>query len=331
MNSIILTIASINNGHIMFDEGPTGWDLITGNVSGSEFIGGLLDAVWRAMYHGLYKLTRIVFGNIQNVLNDGILRSRNILNSTPQEWNEIAFAFIKGVAENAAIPVAGCIITFIFCWQLISMVQESNQMHNIKPETIVLLLMKLAICLLVCANSFKIVCGLFDLGHWATDKITFVEIGGDEINFNLVLEEDPEECSFGEVMAMLVNLIMTVIAEGVVYILNVVMIIKVSMWYLEILIYASAAPIPFSTFINKEWGQVGMNYLRKMLAMSFEGFFMIVAFGIYEAMVINIIGSTGNAPDKYMMSIVTTCGCGCGLIIILNKTGSIAASIFNAH
>ncbi len=301
---------------------------------GSEFIDNLLQSVWKSMYQGLYNVTGAVFSKIQDVLSEGILRSRNILNSTPQEWNETAFSFIKGVAENAAIPIAGCIITFIFCWQLISMVQESNQMHNIKPETIVLLLMKLVICLLVCANSFKIVCGLFDLGHWATEHIKFVEINnpdGSGIDFSTILDATLDEYDFGDVMTMLVNLIMTVIAQVIVYVLNVVMIIKVSMWYLELLIYASAAPIPFSTFINKEWGQVGMNYLRKILAMSFEGFFMIVAFGIYEAMVINIIVSNGNAPDKYMMSIVTTCGCGFGLIMILNKTGSIASSIFNAH
>ena len=287
------------------------------------------------MYQGLYNVTGAVFSKIQDVLSEGILRSRNILNSTPQEWNETAFSFIKGVAENAAIPIAGCIITFIFCWQLISMVQESNQMHNIKPETIVLLMIKLTICLLVCAKSFEIICGLFDLGHWATEHIKFVEInnpdGNGIIDFNKILDSELSEYGFGDVMTMLVNLIMTVIAQVIVYVLNVVMIIKVSMWYLELLIYASAAPIPFSTFINKEWGQVGMNYLRKILAMSFEGFFMIVAFGIYEAMVINIIVSNGNAPDKYMMSIVTTCGCGFGLIMILNKTGSIASSIFNAH
>lgn len=302
---------------------------------GSEFIDNLLQSVWKSMYQGLYNVTGAVFSKIQDVLSEGILRSRNILNSTPQEWNETAFAFIKGVAENAAIPIAGCIITFIFCWQLISMVQESNQMHNIKPETIVLLMIKLTICLLVCAKSFEIICGLFDLGHWATEHIKFVEInnpdGNGIIDFNKILDSELSEYGFGDVMTMLVNLIMTVIAQVIVYVLNVVMIIKVSMWYLELLIYASAAPIPFSTFINKEWGQVGMNYLRKILAMSFEGFFMIVAFGIYEAMVINIIVSNGNAPDKYMMSIVTTCGCGFGLIMILNKTGSIASSIFNAH
>ena len=302
---------------------------------GSEFIDNLLQSVWKSMYQGLYNVTGAVFSKIQDVLSEGILRSRNILNSTPQEWNETAFSFIKGVAENAAIPIAGCIITFIFCWQLISMVQESNQMHNIKPETIVLLMIKLTICLLVCAKSFEIICGLFDLGHWATEHIKFVEInnpdGNGIIDFNKILDSELSEYGFGDVMTMLVNLIMTVIAQVIVYVLNVVMIIKVSMWYLELLIYASAAPIPFSTFINKEWGQVGMNYLRKILAMSFEGFFMIVAFGIYEAMVINIIVSNCNAPDKYMMSIETTCGCGFGLIMILNKTGSIASSIFNAH
>ena len=302
---------------------------------GSEFIDNLLQSVWKSMYQGLYNVTGAVFSKIQDVLSEGILRSRNILNSTPQEWNETAFSFIKGVAENAAIPIAGCIITFIFCWQLISMVQESNQMHNIKPETIVLLMIKLTICLLVCAKSFEIICGLFDLGHWATEHIKFVEInnpdGNGIIDFNKILDSELSEYGFGDVMTMLVNLIMTVIAQVIVYVLNVVMIINVSMWYLDLLIYASAAPIPFSTFINKEWGQVGMNYLRKILAMSFEGFFMIVAFGIYEAMVINIIVSNGNAPDKYMMSIVTTCGCGFGLIMILNKTGSIASSIFNAH
>lgn len=299
---------------------------------GSEFIDNLLQSIWKAMYQGLYWCTNNVFSKIQSVLDSGILRSRNILDQTPDEWNATAFVFIKGVAENAAIPIAGCIITFVFCWQLISMVQESNQMHNIKPETMLILLLKLGICLFVCAKSFDIVCGLFDLGHWAVEHIPFMETGssGNIIEFGSLVSKELDEYHFGNVMEMLVNLICTVIAELLVYILNVVMIIRVSIWYLELLIYASAAPIPFATFMNKEWGQVGMNYLRKMLAMSFEGFFMIVAFGLYEALVINILGGSGG-DDKYMMSIVTTCGCGVGLLLILNKTGNIAASLFNAH
>lgn len=299
---------------------------------GSEFADNLIQSIWKAMYHGLYWCTEKVFSKIQTVLDTGILNSRNILNQTPDEWNATAFGFIKGVAENAAIPIAGCIITFVFCWQLISMVQESNQMHNIKPETMLILLLKLGICLYICAKSFDIVCGLFDLGHWASDHIPLMDTGSSgEINFSTVMSgEELTEYQFGNVMEMLVNLIMTVIAELLIYVLNVAMFIRVSIWYLELLIYASAAPVPFATFTNKEWGQVGMNYLRKMLAMSFEGFFMIVAFGLYEALVINILGGS-SGEDKYMMSIVTTCGCGFGLLMILNKAGSISASIFNAH
>lgn len=294
----------------------------------SEFIDNLVQSIYSSMYQGLYSLTEKIFSKIQNVLDDGILRSRSILDQTPKEWNGTAFAFIQGVAENAIIPIAGSIIAFIFCWQLVSMVQESNQMHNIKPETMLLLLLKLAICLFVCAKSFDIVCGLFDLGHWAASHIPFVETGSTGNLSNLVSDK-LDEYTFGDVMGMLVNLIMTLLAEVLIYVLNIVMITRVSIWYLELLLYASAAPIPFATFMNKEWGQVGTNYLRKMLAMSFEGFFMIAAFGLYEALVINVLSSTGG--DEYMMSIVTTCGCGIGLVILLNKVGSISSSVFNAH
>lgn len=294
----------------------------------SEFIDNLVQSIYSSMYQGLYSLTEKIFSKMQNVLDDGILRSRSILDQTPKEWNGTAFAFIQGVAENAIIPIAGSIIAFIFCWQLVSMVQESNQMHNIKPETMLLLLLKLAICLFVCAKSFDIVCGLFDLGHWAASHIPFVETGSTGNLSNLVAAE-LNEYTFGDVMGMLVNLIMTLLAEVLVYVLNIVMITRVSIWYLELLLYASAASIPFATFMNKEWGQVGTNYLRKMLAMSFEGFFMIAAFGLYEALVINVLSSTGR--DEYMMSIVTTCGCGIGLVILLNKVGSISSSVFNAH
>lgn len=299
---------------------------------GSEFIINLLQAVYKSMYEGFYFCTEKLFGKIQTVLDSGIVRSRNIISDTPEQWNETAFSFIQSVAENAAIPIAGCIITFVFCWQLISMIQESNQMHNIKPETMLILMLKLGLCLLVCAKSFDIVCGLFDLGHWAAEHIPFLNTGSSgTINFNDIIDEEPDEYSFTLVVQMLINMLLTLIAEGIVYVLNVVMLIKVTIWYVEMLVYASAAPIPFATFMNKEWGQVGMNYLRKMLSMSFKGFFMIVAFGLYEALVISVIGSGSTAPDAYLMSIVTTCGCGVGLVLMLSKTDAISASIFNAH
>lgn len=298
---------------------------------GSEFIDNLLQKVWKSLYQGLYWCSEKLFNNMQSVMDTGISNSRDVITQNPQQWNSVAFAFIKGAAENAAIPIAGCIITFIFAWQVISMVQESNQMHNIKPEVMLILMLKLGICLLVCSKSFDIVNGLFDLGNWASRHIPAFGLGeSGSISFQDVLSAELDEYSFTVVMQMLVNLFLTLIALGLIYALSVAIYIRVNMWYLELLVYASAAPIPFATFINKEWGQVGTNYLRKILAMAFEGFFMLVAFGLYNAFVYKVINNS-HAPDQYLMSMITTCGCGIGLIMILNKAGNISSSIFNAH
>lgn len=297
----------------------------------SEFIDNLLQKIFKSLYQGLYWCAEKLFNNIQNVMDTGIANSRDVIMQSPQQWNGDAVSFVRSIAQNAVIPIAGCIITFVFCWQIISMVQESNQMHNIKPETMMLLMMKLGICLFICSKSFEIVNGLFSLGKWASEHIPFFSLGSTgTFSFQDVLDKNLDDYDFGVVMQMLVNLLLTLIALGLIYALSIAIYIRTNIWYLELLIYASAAPIPFSTFINKEWGQVGTNYLRKILAMTFEGFFMLIAFGLYNVLVSKVINSS-HAPDQYLMSMVTTCGCGIGLFMILNKAGNISASIFNAH
>lgn len=297
----------------------------------SEFIDNLLLKVFKSLYQGLYWCTEKIFNNIQNVMDMGISNSRDVITQAPQQWNGDAFSFVRTIAHNAAIPIAGCIITFVFCWQVVSMVQESNQLHNIKPETMLLLMIKLILCLVVCSKSFEIVNGMFTLGKWASEKIPFFNLGNSSsLAFQDVLTENPDEYNFGIVMQMLVNLLLTFISLGLIYALSIAIYIRTNIWYLELLIYASAAPMPFSTFMNKEWGQVGTNYLRKILSMAFEGFFMLVAFGLYNAFVSKVMNNS-HAPDQYLMSMVSTCGCGIGLFMILNKAGSISASVFNAH
>lgn len=79
-----------------------------------------------------------------------------------------AYSFIKITVSNAVIPIAACFLTFIFALQMINMVKESNQLHNVKPQNMILVLITLAICLTICARSFEIVNGLFEISKWAT-------------------------------------------------------------------------------------------------------------------------------------------------------------------
>lgn len=101
--------------------------------------------------------------------------------------------------------------------------------------------------------------------------------------------------------------------------------IRVMFWFIEFLLYASVAPIPYSTWVNKEWGQIGMNYTRKMLAVSFEGFFILLLFTIYGGVMSGI-----NMGD-FTQSMVMIIGSGFALAIMMFKTNNISASIFNAH
>lgn len=328
----IKNIEFINTQTIYLDLPPGNNPNATPNIdlTGSEFIDNLMQKIWMSIYQGLWDGISSLFGWMQDVQSTYIVKSKNLITLSPQQWNSVAFDFIKGVTQDAVIPIAGCIITFVFAWQIISMVQESNQMHNIKPETMLILMLKLGICLLVCAKSFEIVNGLFEVSAWAVNKIPVISINDTfKTDLNSILPREQEEYSFGKCAIMLSYWFITLIAVFVTYGISIAIYIRVNIWYLELLIYASAAPMPFATFMNKEWGQMGTNYLRKTMAMSFEGFFMIIAFGLYNAMTINILSNpTG---DNYLISIISAIGCGVGLMMIVSKAGTISSSIFNAH
>ena len=95
---------------------------------------------------------------------------------------------------------------------------------------------------------------------------------------------------------------------------------------IEIYLVTSIAPIPMATMVNREWGSMGQNYLRSLLALAFQAFLLIVCVGIYAVLVKNIATGTD------IMNAIWTCmGYTVLLCFTLFKTGSLAKSIFNAH
>ena len=96
-------------------------------------------------------------------------------------------------------------------------------------------------------------------------------------------------------------------------------------WALTLLV-TSVAPLPMATMLNREWGQMGQNYLRSLFALGFQAFLIIVCVGIYAVLVQNI------AVDSDISAAIWTCmGYTVLLCFTLFKTGSLAKSVFNAH
>ena len=95
---------------------------------------------------------------------------------------------------------------------------------------------------------------------------------------------------------------------------------------IEIYLYTSVAPIPFATMTNREWGNIGNNYIKGLFALGFQGFFMMVCVGIYSALIANMSVSGDVHTSLFSIAAYTVV-----LAFTLFKTGSISKSIFNAH
>lgn len=95
---------------------------------------------------------------------------------------------------------------------------------------------------------------------------------------------------------------------------------------IEIYLTASIAPIPMATLANREWGQIGTNYLRGMAALAVQGFFIIVCVGIYAVLIASIPDSADIHGALFEIAGMTILLC-----FSLFKTSSLARSVFAAH
>lgn len=294
-----------------------------------EFVDKLLQYLLEAEYKGMYICVEESFQGLFTSLNQELTSASQQIAEGPEQWNGSAYGLMESVAENVCIPIAAAFITVIFCWELIHLVQEKNSMQDVKPERLLIVLMKFALCLFVCANSFKIVTGIFDIGIWATRQLramTQTAVSMDAPSMaDIELSAELTRYEFVDLLRMVGYLILINLAKFGVWICGIIVYIRVMMWFVEFLIYASVSPIPYSTWVNREWSQVGMNYTRKILALSFEGFFILLLFAMYGG----VLG--GLQAGDFVESLVMTLGCGFGLAVMMFKVGNISASIFNAH
>lgn len=294
----------------------------------SEFTHRLGQKILGAIYKGLYSVCNTLFDGMFSILDGQIGETSRTLQQTPDVWNSNAYNATKSIAENAFVPIAGCFIACILAWELVHLLQESNQMGGAIFEKLIILLFSCALCVILCSKSFDIVMYFFKIGAEVTGKIahtTWTESFNRELDLSTFLPFEPDEYEADLIFELMGDLILLFFGNLAVYICSTIIYIRVVIWFLEFLLYASAAAIPNSTWMNKEWSQVGMNYTRKMLAVAFEGPFMLLLFAMYGGVLAGV-----NLGD-FKQSIIMIIGCGFALVLLMFKVGNISASIFNAH
>lgn len=246
---------------------------------------------------------------------------------TPSNWNSGIFTLIKDLSENVMIPIAGLIISAILCYELISMVMDKNNMHEMGSEFFFRYLIKACIAVLMLSKTFDITMAIFDVGNHIVTQAAGVITGSTSLDVNTTLQQmfnnELSTMSIGNLVALGLE---TMLCSLCMKIMSVLITVIIYGRMIEIYLYISVAPVPFATLTNREWGSIGTNYIKGLASLAFQGFFIMVCVGIYSVLVsaIAVTGTLHSAIWAVMAYTVILC-------FSLFKTGSLAKSICNAH
>ena len=270
-------------------------------------------------------ITENLSGMFDNV-NQKVGEIAGEVGMTPSAWNGGVFSMIQSLSETVIIPIAGIILTFVMCYELIQMVIEKNNLHDIETFMFFKWIFKTFVAVMIVTNTFNIIMGIFDMSQHVVSNAAGVIITDTNIDITTVIanmEESLKEMELGPLLGLwlqstLIGFTMTALSICIFVIIYGRMI--------EIYLMTSMAAIPLATMVNREWGSMGQNYLRAMLALGFQAFLIMVCVGIYAVLVQSI------STDGDIIKAVWTCvGYTVLLCFTLFKTSSMAKSLFNAH
>jgi hypothetical protein len=245
--------------------------------------------------------------------------------ATPAAWNINIFNMIRVLSETVIMPIAGIIITYVLCVELISMVIEKNSFHdNVDTFMFFKYLFKAGAAVLIVAHTFDITMAVFDLAQHVVSNAAGVISGSTAINIDAAIAA-MDLPSYG-IPELLLLMIETFLVSFCLKIMGVIITVILYGRMIEIYLTCSVAPIPLATMANKEWGQMGNNYLRGLLALGFQGFFLMLCVGIYAVLVNEMI-----IADNVHTAIFSVAAYTVLLCFAMMKSGSLAKSVMNAH
>ena len=246
--------------------------------------------------------------------------------ATPQAWNGSIFSMIRSLSENVVVPIAGIILTFVACLELIQMLIDRNNMHDFDTFIFFKWIFKTYAAVLIVTNTWNIVMAVFDVAQHVVGQAAGVIVGDTALDVTALLG-DMEAALMAMDVGPLFGLWFQSSLMGIIaWALSICIFIIVYGRMIEIYMTTALAPIPMATMVNREWGQLGQNYLRSLFALGFQAFLIMVCVGIYAVLVQGItVGSDIGA------ALWTCIGYTVLLCFTLFKTSSIAKSLFNAH
>ena len=289
-----------------------------------------MDFIWNSITDWLKEV--LVSGIVSNL--SGMFDSTNAqigeiagqVGLTPQAWNSGIFNMSQNLSNNVILPLAGAILAIVMTLELIQLITDRNNLNDVDTWMFFKWVFKSAAAVLIVSNTWTIVMGIFDAAQSVVNGAAGVMIGNTSIDISSVvtdLESRLMEMDVGPLLGLWFQSLFVGICTCAI---TICIFIVIYGRMIEVYLVTSVAPIPMATMANREWGQMGQNYLRTLFALGFQAFLIMVCVAIYSVLVqnISVSGDISNAIWTCMGYTVLLCFC-------LFKTSSLARSVFNAH
>lgn len=244
---------------------------------------------------------------------------------TPASFSPAVFGLVRNISETVIIPIAGLFLTFIACYELIQLIIEHNNLANFETWIFFKWIFKTFVAVMLITNTFNIVMAVFDVAQHVVNASAGLIAGNTAVDASTLdsIRDTLEAMEVGPLLGLFLQSFIVQVCSSI---LSVAIFVIAYGRMMEIYLMTSLAPIPFSTFGNREQSHIGQNYLRALFALGFQGFLIMICISIYAVLV-----QTVAFTDNIIGSIWGVMGYTVLLCFALFKTGSLAKSVMSAH
>lgn len=269
-----------------------------------------------------------IMGNLSGMfdsVNQQVGQIAGDVGTTPANFSPAVFSMIRNISESVILPIAGMVLTFIACYELIQMLIEHNNLANFETWTFFKWVFKTFLAVTLISNTFNITMAVFDVAQQVISRSGGLISGSTSVSDATLtaMQATLEGMDLGPLLGLYLQ---TFVVQVTMLALSAIIFVIVYGRMVEIYLMVSLAPIPFATFGNHEQSHTGQNYLRSLFALGFQGFLIMICVGIYAVLIQNLSFS-----DNIISSIWGVTGYTVLLAFTLFKTGSLAKSVFAAH
>ena len=269
-----------------------------------------------------------IMNNLTNTfdsVNNQVGQIATEVGRTPSNFSPAIFNMIRTLSENVIMPIAGLILTFIACYELIQLVISHNNLAHFETWIFWKWIFKTFVAVTLITNTMNITMAVFDVAQHVVSQAGGIIGSSTAIDASTLaaMQTTLETMDIGPLLSIFLQ---SFVVQFLMYILSALIFVIVYARMIEIYLMVSLAPIPFSTFGNREQSMIGQNYLRSLFALGFQGFLIMVCVGIYAVLIQSVAFTTDIIGSLWGVMGYTIL-----LAFTLFKTGAVAKSILHAH